>query len=87
MYESETTNGLRWVLQNLELLINKQANPLRPLKAPNTASRASGGALHEFSDQTLACVSLLVCLLATLITKSHLGSDINPKPHETSALL
>ena len=37
----------------LELLINKQSNPLWPLKAPGTASRACRGALHEFSYQTL----------------------------------
>ena len=49
----------------LELLISKQANPLRPLKA---ASRASRSALHEFSGQTLICAGLLVCLSATRLS-------------------
>jgi hypothetical protein len=51
---------------DVELLINKRIIPLRPLKAPGTASRASRGALHGFSDQTLTCAGLFVCLSATL---------------------
>ena len=66
----------------VELLINKQENPLRPLKAHSTASRASRGALHEF-HQTLTRADSFVCLLATL----HRGDSMGIHAFQTRIIL